>query len=134
MKSPTIPGTILLVDDEALVRKSAGAMLDEAGFQVIEAVDGVDALLKFQTYQDDIALVIMDIHMPKMNGISAAARIKDLDRFTKIIFISGSTLQAPSEEVADGFVTKPLRGRDLLNTVRRVLRETRLQGPYANGL
>jgi DNA-binding response OmpR family regulator len=134
MKSRTIAGTILLADDEPLVRKTACATLNEADFQVIEAVDGVDALLKFQTYHEDISLVIMDIHMPKMSGISAATRIKELDHFAKVIFISGSTLRAPSEELADGFLTKPLRGRDLLNTVRRVLRETRLQGPFANGL
>ncbi|MDR3673259.1 MAG: response regulator [Holophaga sp.] len=134
MKSKTHAGTILLADDEPLVRKNACAILGEAGFQVIEAVDGQDALVRYQTYHDDISLVIMDIHMPRLSGLSAAAKIKELDPLSKIIFISGSTLQAPSEEVADGFLTKPLRGRDLLNTVQRVLRETRLQGPYANGL
>jgi DNA-binding response OmpR family regulator len=76
----------------------------------------------------------MDLKMPKLNGLDAAKRIRELEHFAKIIFISGSTLHTPAEELADAFLTKPLRGRDLLNAVRRVLRQTNLQGPLANGL
>lgn len=127
-------GTILLADDEALVRKNATAILNEANFEVIEAIDGADALAKFQTYRDDISLTVMDLKMPKLSGLDAAKRIKEIEHFAKIIFISGSTVQTPAEELADAFLTKPLRGRDLLNAVRRVLRQTNLQGPLANGL
>jgi polar amino acid transport system substrate-binding protein len=127
-------GTILLADDEALVRKNAIAILSEANFEVIEAVDGADAWAKFQAFQDDISLTVMDLKMPKLNGLDAAKRIRELEHFAKIIFISGSTLHTPAEELADAFLTKPLRGRDLLNAVRRVLRQTNLQGPLANGL
>ena len=127
-------GTILLADDEALVRKNAIAILSEANFEVIEAVDGADAWAKFQAFQDDISLTVMDLKMPKLNGLDAAKRIRELEHFAKIIFISGSTLHTPAEELADAFLTKPLRGGDLLNAVRRVLRQTNLQGPLANGL
>lgn len=115
MTPKTTSGTILLADDEALVRRNAIAMLKEANFEVIEAVDGADALAKFQTYHDDISLTVMDLRMPKLNGLDAAKRIRELEHFAKIIFISGSTVQSPAEELADGFLTKPLRGRDLVN-------------------
>jgi DNA-binding response OmpR family regulator len=134
MTPKTTSGTILLADDEALVRRNAIAMLKEANFEVIEAVDGADALAKFQTYHDDISLTVMDLRMPKLNGLDAAKRIRELEHFAKIIFISGSTVQSPAEELADGFLTKPLRGRDLVNAIRRVLRQTNLQGPLSNGL
>ena len=101
MNPMEISGTILLVDDEPLVRKNLTAILNAENFEVIEAVDGLDALLKFQTYQYAISLVIMDIVMPRLNGINAANRIRDLDPSAKFIFISGNTLQAPAEICID---------------------------------
>ena len=131
MSPKPTPITVLLVDDEALVRKNASTILKAEGFEVIEAVDGLDALYKYQISHDEISVIIMDIHMPKLNGISAARRIRELDFSSRIIFISGSTFQAPSEDLADAFLTKPLRGRDLVNAVRRVLRQKKVQGPAA---
>ena len=122
--------TILLVDDEPLVRKNAIAMLKAGNFDVIEAVDGLDAVAQYGAFQNLICLVIMDINMPRMNGINAARKIKELNYFSKIIFISGYTLQAPPEDLADAFLAKPLRGRDLLNAVNRVLLAKKIQPPY----
>jgi len=133
MSSKPSSGTILLVDDEALVRKSASAMLKTSGFAFIEAVDGQDAVLKYQEFHDQITLVLMDIAMPKLSGIQAARQIKNIDYFAKIILMSGSSFQPPSDEVADAFLIKPLRGRDLLNAVHRVLGEKKLQIPYGAG-
>jgi CheY-like chemotaxis protein len=133
MDPKAISGTILLVDDEPLVRKNVIAMLKEGHFKVIEAVDGLDAVAQYEDWQDEISLVIMDIKMPRMNGINAARKIKELNYFSKIIFISGSTLQAPPEDLADAFLTKPLRGRDLLNTVNRVLQAKKIMAPYLGG-
>jgi len=123
MNPMEISGTILLVDDEPLVRKILTAILNAENFEVIEAVDGLDALLKFQTYQYAISLVIMDIVMPRLNGINAANRIRDLDPSAKFIFISGNTLQAPAEAMADAFLTKPIWAKSLLAVVHRLLRE-----------
>jgi len=125
MNPKTNLGTILLVDDEALVRKSAAAMLNAGNFEVMEAVDGLDAVAKFQANPGAIRLVVMDISMPRLNGILAARKMRELDPAARIIFISGSRLTAPPEAGADGFLTKPLRGKDLLNSVNRVLREAK---------
>jgi CheY-like chemotaxis protein len=125
--------TILLVDDEPLVRKNVIALLKPGNFDFIEAVDGLDAVAKYETYQDLISLVIMDIAMPRMSGLNAARKIKELNYFSKIIFISGNTLQGPPEELADAFLTKPLRGRDLLSAVNRVLQARKIQEPYRKG-
>ena len=105
------------------MRKNLTAILNAENFEVIEAVDGLDALLKFQTYQYAISLVIMDIVMPRLNGINAANRIRDLDPSAKFIFISGNTLQAPAEAMADAFLTKPIWAKSLLAVVHRLLRE-----------
>jgi CheY-like chemotaxis protein len=123
MNLKTNIGTILLVDDEALVRKSAAAMLKAGNFEVVEAVDGLDAVAKFQANPRAYSLVVMDISMPRLNGILAARKMRQQDPAAKIIFISGSRLTAPPEAEADGFLTKPLRGKDLLNSVNRVLRD-----------
>jgi CheY-like chemotaxis protein len=123
MNLKTNLGTILLVDDEALVRKGAAAMLNAGNYEVLEAVDGLDAVSKYQAYPGVFRLVVMDISMPKLNGILAAKRIRELNPGARIIFISGSRLTAPPEAGADGFLTKPLRGKDLVNCVNRVLRE-----------
>ena len=125
MNLKTNLGTILLVDDEALVRKSAAAMLNAGNFEVVEAVDGLDAVAKFQANPSAFRLVVMDISMPRLNGTLAARKMRELDPAAKIIFISGSRLTAPPEAGADGFLTKPLRGKDLLNTVNRVLAKPR---------
>jgi DNA-binding response OmpR family regulator len=125
MNLKTNLGTILLVDDEALVRKSAAAMLNAGNFEVTEAVDGLDAVAKFQANPGGFRLVVMDISMPRLNGILAARKMRELDPAARIIFISGSRLTAPPEAEADGFLTKPLRGKDLLNSVNRVLRDAK---------
>ena len=125
---PTV--TILFVDDEPLVRQNAAALLKAGNYRVVEAADGLDAVAKYEDYLDEIALVIMDMAMPRLGGLAAAKKIKAINYFTKIIFISGNTLQAPPEELSDGFLTKPLRGRELLATVQRVLREKKVQGPH----
>jgi len=124
MNLKTNLGTILLVDDEALVRKGAAAMLNAGDYEVVEAVDGLDAVAKYQARPGAFRLVVMDISMPKLNGLLAARKIRELDPGARIIFISGSRLTAPPEAEADGFLTKPLRGKDLVNCVNRVLRKT----------
>lgn len=122
MTPKAIAGTILLVDDEPLVRKSATAILNSGNYEVLEASDGLDALSKFQIHHDAISLVVMDISMPRMSGPAAARKMRELDPGVKVIFISGSFLQLPAGVEGNGFLTKPLRGKALLTLIERLLR------------
>ena len=78
---------VLLVDDAAFVRMSLKKILDDMalGFEYIEAGDGEDAIEKYKIYSPD--LVIMDITMPKMDGITAVGRIKEIEDYN--LFING---------------------------------------------
>lgn len=89
---------VLLVDDAAFVRMSLKKILDDAafGFEYVEAGDGEEAIEKYKLYSPD--LVIMDITMPKMDGIAAVGRIKEIDDNARIIMCSSMGYQ---EKVVD---------------------------------
>ena len=87
---------ILVVDDEARMRKLVSDFLVRNGFAVVEAGDGEEAIEKYKLYSPD--LVIMDITMPKMDGIAAVGRIKEIDDNARIIMCSSMGYQ---EKVVD---------------------------------
>jgi two-component system, chemotaxis family, chemotaxis protein CheY len=66
---------VLVIDDSMMVRKQVGMALTAAGFTVVEACDGIDALEKLSTHAD-VALVICDINMPRMNGIEFLENVR----------------------------------------------------------
>lgn len=117
---------VLLVDDAAFVRMSLKKILDDMalGFEYIEAGDGEDAIEKYKIYSPD--LVIMDITMPKMNGITAVGRIKEIDDNAKIIMCSSMGYQ---EKVLDAitagakdFIIKPYEAAKVAKSVKAVLK------------
>lgn len=117
---------VLLVDDAAFVRMSLKKILDDMalGFEYIEAGDGEDAIEKYKIYSPD--LVIMDITMPKMDGITAVGRIKEIDDNAKIIMCSSMGYQ---EKVLDAitagakdFIIKPYEEAKVAKSVKAVLK------------
>lgn len=117
---------VLLVDDAAFVRMSLKKILDDMalGFEYIEAGDGEDAIEKYKIYSPD--LVIMDITMPKMDGITAVGRIKEIDDNAKIIMCSSMGYQ---EKVLDAitagakdFIIKPYEAAKDAKSVKAVLK------------
>jgi len=80
---------ILLVDDEAMVLEMGTDVLQSLGYRVLQASDGLEAVEIFMANQHDIALVITDIVMPRLGGIEAAERIRNIQANSKIIFSSG---------------------------------------------
>ena len=117
---------VLLVDDAAFVRMSLKKILDDMalGFEYIEAGDGEDAIEKYKIYSP--ALVIMDITMPKMDGITAVGRIKEIDDNAKIIMCSSMGYQ---EKVLDAitagakdFIIKPYEAAKVAKSVKAVLK------------
>ena len=117
---------VLLVDDAAFVRMSLKKILDDMAlrFEYIEAGDGEDAIEKYKIYSPD--LVIMDITMPKMDGITAVGRIKEIDDNAKIIMCSSMGYQ---EKVLDAitagakdFIIKPYEAAKVAKSVKAVLK------------
>lgn len=81
--------TILLVDDDQTLRESQKEALEVMGYHIIEAHHGREAVQVFQEKQDEIDLILMDLTMPIMGGVSAAERIRSLSAKAKIIFVTG---------------------------------------------
>ena len=117
--------TVLLAEDDTVVRTLAKCVLEEFGYTVIEAVDGEDAVDKFRENIDLIQLVILDVVMPKKNGKQSHDSIKMIRPGVKALFMSGYTGDILSSRgILDEkltFVPKPLEQSVFLQKVREVL-------------
>ena len=126
--SPLGEGTILLVDDEEFVRDLGRRILEKAGYTVITATNGQEAVEVYKEKWNQISLVILDLIMPVMDGNQCLQEILKLDPKTKVLIASGyspdGTLREPLEGGAKGFVGKPFNLKQLLRTIRDALKET----------
>jgi CheY-like chemotaxis protein len=117
--------TVLVAEDAPEVRRLTAELLTRNGYQVIEAVDGQDALDRFADKSDQIDLVIMDVVMPKMNGKDAYAEMAKIKPRVKVLFTSGYTPDDVKRKgVAFGsenFLPKPSTPQMLLKKVRELL-------------
>jgi PAS domain S-box-containing protein len=111
--------TILLVDDEEMIRSLAQQVLEVHGYSVVTAADGQQAMDLYLQRREGIDLVILDLSMPHMSGNEVLTRIRKLDRDAKVIISSGH----PSRETprASAFLPKPYRADTLTRLVREVL-------------
>jgi CheY-like chemotaxis protein len=118
-------GMILVADDESTVRAFAASVLRRAGFQLMEAVDGADALQKVQE-SGRIDLLLTDIRMPRMDGIALAHSVKEMYPGVPVIYISGYPFDTeagsadPSRRPCEVLV-KPFSKIALLDAVRKCL-------------
>lgn len=119
---------ILIVDDEKSIRKTLRDILEFEKYTVDEAVDGLDCLVKLKQNKYDI--LILDIKMPKMDGMEALERIQLLAPDTPIIMISGhATIDTAVEAVKKGafdFISKPPDLNRLLITIRNAMDKSSL--------
>lgn len=117
---------ILVVDDEARMRKLVGDFLKKSGYQVLEAADGSAALDLFFG-QKDIALIILDVMMPKMDGWEVCREIR---RYSKVPVIMLTAKSAEQDELlgfelgVDEYITKPFSPKILVARVEAILRRT----------
>jgi len=118
--------TIMTVDDSRSVRQMVSFTLQQAGFQVMEAEDGADALRKLNGGK--VNMVITDLNMPNMNGIELTRALRaDADhKFVPIILLTTESQDAKKQEGraagATGWIVKPFNPEQLLAVVNKVLR------------
>jgi two-component system cell cycle sensor histidine kinase/response regulator CckA len=116
--------TLLVVEDEEIVRNFMKKILEKAGYKVVIVCDGEDAVARFRE-QDDISVVLSDVVMPKKNGMEMLNDIRKIKPGIKAIFISGYAAEVMQKkgmfEEGTEFIRKPFKKDDLLRTVREVL-------------
>ena len=124
--APRTSGAVLLVEDEAEVRRLTGIILGNMGFTVLEAGDAGQAIKHAKRFDGEIRLMLTDVIMPGMNGRELADRMGELRPQTKVIFMSGYTDRIMTRDgVLDdsvAYLQKPFTAEQLSATVYRVLR------------
>jgi PAS domain S-box-containing protein len=113
--------TILLIDDEAPVRRATRAMLEHGGYRVLECGDGEEALSIFAAKRACIDLVVLDRSMPGLSGEQVFFRLQQIASDVPIVLLSGQPGRTTASERAAAALAKPLSVEALLHAVRVVL-------------
>jgi DNA-binding response OmpR family regulator len=128
------PATILLADDEDGIRTGLASALARAGFNVIEARDGLEALKLAETKQPDV--IALDILMPELDGREVCRRLRQAENWTPVIMLTQITATgekvASLEEGADDYLNKPFDSYELIARIRALLRRQAVAGRPAH--
>jgi CheY-like chemotaxis protein len=117
--------TVLVAEDDEAVRDLIVMLLSEAGYTVVSAVDGGDAIGKFMENRDRVQLLVLDVIMPKKNGTEAYEEIRAMKPDIKALYMSGYTADVfekkniPEQRL--NLITKPVSPTELLKKVRTTL-------------
>lgn len=116
---------IMTVDDSASIRQMVAFTLKEGGYEVVQAVDGSDALSKL--HDSSVQMIITDLNMPNLDGIGLIRRIREGTRhkFIPIIMLTTESQDSRKQEGksagATGWIIKPFRPDQLMSVVKKVL-------------
>lgn len=115
--------TILVVDDSGLARRRMRSILEDGGFDVIEAEDGMAAIERYFVAKP--ALVLLDLVMKGMYGLDVLKKLREIDPEARVIVVSADVQTSSHDLVAEGgaagFLTKPADAADVLALVRATL-------------
>jgi two-component system, chemotaxis family, chemotaxis protein CheY len=117
---------IMTVDDSSTVRQMLSFTLEDAGYEVLEAIDGVDAMSKLAA-GEKVDMLITDLNMPKMDGIELIRSVRKdpANRFIPIIMLTTEAQESKRQEGksagASGWIVKPFKPQQVLAVVRMVL-------------
>ena len=120
--------TILTVDDSRTMRDMLAMALNDAGFNVVQAVDGEDGLAVLDAHSADVDVIITDINMPKLDGFGfiEGVRKDSRHRTTPILVLTtesdGSKKDRARQAGATGWIVKPFNSEQLLAVVQKLLR------------
>jgi len=130
--SPSRRARILVADDEDLVRMAVKAVLSFGGYEVAMAEHGADAVEKYREASPRFDLVVLDMHMPRLDGHGALLQIREIDPSARVVLLSGALQEPPSGGVSDfegvAFLNKPFENDELLGLVRRMIEQPRASG------
>ncbi|MGB3612858.1 MAG: response regulator, partial [Elainellaceae cyanobacterium] len=115
---------ILVIDDDEAVLRSTQSLLENHGYATVAASDGAEAIAAYGQHSRDIQMVIVDIMMPTMDGLTLVRQLERMDPGLKIVAISGlaENQEAALSAGADSFLIKPYTLDNLLNQVGLLLR------------
>ena len=122
-------GTLLVVDDEHAVRKTMKRILESAGYTVLEANSGENALRICVAYGDAIDLLVTDLRMPKMDGRELTRKALDLRPDLRVLVVTGLADEGPLP--SEGALTKPFSAGSLLTRVEQLLEGRKTHAPGA---
>jgi two-component system, cell cycle sensor histidine kinase and response regulator CckA len=123
------PATILVVDDEPVVRETVARMIGGEGHEVLQAEDGDVALAILAERHDEVDLIVLDLTMPRRDGLSTLAEMRERGYRIPVLLASGYSNEAvPPDAAVAGFIQKPFRAADLRERVASVLSEGASQG------
>ena len=118
-------GKVLVVDDSALARRRARSILEGAGFDVVEAEDGMAAIERYFVARPDV--VLLDLVMKGMYGLDVLSKIRELEPEAKVIVVSADVQTSSHDLVVDagaaGFVVKPFEPDEIVAKITSTLRE-----------
>lgn len=117
--------TILVVDDEEMIRQLAAATLQASGYTVLQAEDGQQAIDLYSCEGDRIDLVLLDLTMPRLSGHEAFRHLLALNPRVRVLFASGYAVEQLSDlekELMAGFVNKPYRPNELVLAIEDALK------------
>ncbi len=128
---------ILLTEDNLVNQRVAGGILEKAGYSVVTANNGKEALVALE--EQDFDLVLMDVQMPEMDGFEATNAIRLQERLTgehmPVIAMTAHAMKGDEARCLgagmDGYLSKPIRGRDLIELVEKYGRDYSAQGERA---
>ena len=124
MSKPSRPSSLLIVDDDELVRKFLERVLKEAGYQTATASDGPEAL-EVATKLEKLDVLVTDLMMPQMTGDELARRLRSNDRTLRVLYLTGFADQLFKQKTTlsedEAFLDKPCSVEGLLQAVRLLM-------------
>ena len=115
---------VLLVDDSGLARRSTRRVLEQAGYEVVEADDGLSALERFAVDKPDV--VLLDLVMKGMYGLDVLEKLREMDPLARVIVISADVQTSSRDMVqaagGSGFISKPAPAAQVVAMIEQVLK------------
>ena len=99
---------VLIVDDDTIYQTVTSAMVNKMGYPVLNAYDGAEALTVFSEHEQNIGCILLDIHMPHMNGVEFLRNLRNQRKNVEVIIVTGYLNEAKREQLA------PLSPRECL--------------------
>jgi CheY-like chemotaxis protein len=125
LKTNLVPNTILVADDDSLVRRFISIVLTKAGFQPIQAESGAQATELLRTHRHCLALAICDIRMPGVSGLDVAAELSRVDPTLPVLIITGAVDSIAVESILltnpNAVLTKPFTSTELIEHVNTAI-------------